>query len=1002
MATYNYNISEIPVEFTNQEVTISQQDSNLIETFDINSKFNQSKHRVDLFIYSLDNQLLEVNTGYTGYSQLLNSAGAGQDGASNLIIDPEKDMITLGYENGDVRLLYTFTNNLFTDGIFGGDLFIESISSDRTELRALSLDLEESKLREYVIELKAKLNDPSYFTEFLLNFGDNNLTIGLNIEVEQTSKGLGVVFKVYEPLPNTLQVNSTFNVEEIIANSRAFEVISTFVDDEIAIPTLKGPNFNIALAEDTSNSTAYLNYNELFSYPLTSSNFQLHSLLSEKGVNIAIRHEDFNNFIHFSSAEERLRNFHYKISLLEAYENNLNVYNSGSLTPASITGSKSYYEGLISGIIDNFDHYDRFLYFGSGSHSWPKVSVSGSVASTGSLTAITWFEDKLTSASNYDNTNYDSLINTIPTFLREDSNNEPYLMFIHMIGQHFDNIWVYMKAMSDRYDTDHRLNFGISKDIVRSAVESFGVKLYNSNQNLDNLFSMLVGETPSTGSELINSMSIATSASFNSGSTALEHLQPVAKLDYEQEVYKRIYHNLPYLTKTKGTERGLRALINCFGIPFNMLTIKQYGGSKIESERFFGPQAFTSSSISESLDTSSSTLYEPSGAVRYHVTPASKVRLDNTGSIIEGSTLSKYTSIVKPEKKYTDDSHQLQVGFSVSKGTNDFIDLKISGSFDIDDYIGDPRLASNKKYGKLNELGRSITNMSYTWNDIVTRWEDADWNWDDHLEYARDPKAFIRLLNFFDSSLFRIIKDFVPARTKVDTGIIIESHKLARSKAQQPSGILTDETKSGSLSVISITGSQGGSFDLTSSFNYTTNYNNTITTPLGPAPRNVTDEAPQYNGEFSGSLIISTDGEVGKNNPFIRSLQPLITFDLTVFNLSLPLPPACVVVLSASFEGNYFIAIPTGSEGDSISGSIQLTYPTTGDVEVGRLSFTHDFDTYEFFSLEAEENYPNTFQGWYKQFPTGSSINRITTSSVLTIYFEDESTYGNKYYAVFD
>jgi len=64
--------------------------------------------------------------------------------------------------------------------------------------------------------------------------------------------------------------------------------------------------------------------------------------------------------------------------------------------------------------------------------------------------------------------------------------------------------------------------------------------------------------------------------------------------------------------------------------------------------------------------------------------------------------------------------------------------------------------------------------------------------------------------------------------------------------------------------------------------------------------------------------------------------------------------------------------------------------------------FTHDFDTFEFFSLEADESYTNAFLGWYKQFPTGSESNRITTSSTLTIFYENEATLGNKFYAVFD
>jgi hypothetical protein len=53
-----------------------------------------------------------------------------------------------------------------------------------------------------------------------------------------------------------------------------------------------------------------------------------------------------------------------------------------------------------------------------------------------------------------------TLINSIPTFLRDDPTNASYITFIHMIGQHFDNIWIYGKAVSDKYDADNRLDFG--------------------------------------------------------------------------------------------------------------------------------------------------------------------------------------------------------------------------------------------------------------------------------------------------------------------------------------------------------------------------------------------------------------------------------------------------------------------------------------------------------------------------------------------------------------
>ena len=153
-------------------------------------------------------------------------------------------------------------------------------------------------------------------------------------------------------------------------------------------------------------------------------------------------------------------------------------------------------------------------------------------------------------------------------------------------------------------------------------------------------------------------MSIATSASYNDGSGSYEHLQPVSKNNYQREIQKRIYHNLPYLMKTKGTERGIRALINCYGIPDTILSIEQRGGSFITGSSFFGPE---STAVSSSLG---------------------KVRVDNTGSIVTGSTLSLYTSIVDKTKKYIDDQHELTVGFDIAKATYDLGPFKKNWQFE--------------------------------------------------------------------------------------------------------------------------------------------------------------------------------------------------------------------------------------------------------------------------------------------------------------------------------
>jgi hypothetical protein len=48
--------------------------------------------------------------------------------------------------------------------------------------------------------------------------------------------------------------------------------------------------------------------------------------------------------------------------------------------------------------------------------------------------------------------------------------------------------------------------------------------------------------------------------------------------DVNKRLYKRIYHNIPYLLKTKGTIAGIRALITSYGIPDTILRISEFGG----------------------------------------------------------------------------------------------------------------------------------------------------------------------------------------------------------------------------------------------------------------------------------------------------------------------------------------------------------------------------------------------------------------------------------------
>jgi hypothetical protein len=189
----------------------------------------------------------------------------------------------------------------------------------------------------------------------------------------------------------------------------------------------------------------------------------------------------------------------------------------------------------------------------------------------------------LGSASFYDDENKDALVNTIPSYLREDSNNDQYILFTQMIGQHFDNIWIYLKDITNKFDADNRLEYGISKDIVAQAIRDLGVNIYQNNFSTDDLYSSLIGLTTSG-----SNFNVSTVTSNLPAPTGLEYintfitasdpnvLEPLD--DINKEIYKRLYHNLPYLLKKKGTIEGLRSLITTYGIPDTILRITEYGG----------------------------------------------------------------------------------------------------------------------------------------------------------------------------------------------------------------------------------------------------------------------------------------------------------------------------------------------------------------------------------------------------------------------------------------
>jgi hypothetical protein len=571
--------------------SLTSEDSTILSSEVVNSLFNTAEDTVELYIYNYSKELEESNPNYTDWKLPNDGVRQGTVETSDIVLDPEQASGAYNTQNNRVYVIYNFVNNKLNSSS-ENQFFISSINSDRTEVELQNNNILDEVLEQGVFNLQQEIQTSEYFIPLYLNFGEGPKYIAINVRLNKQSTPYKVQLKLYEPLPNTIQVKSECWIQTLIADSNGYEVVyDDVIEVESDLEKLRGPNFNIDIAKRVSNSTEYKSKLELNQTNLTGSRSQLSSLLEEKGVELNIDYTNYSNFVHFSSATQRLENFYYKVSLIEGYQNDINAITGSSAPIAQQSQSISSIQADIDRIITNFDGYDYYLYYESGSKAWPKTnSVKPyTLASTVSAEVTAWYgtegldgTGQLQSASIYDNGNQDNLVYSTPEFIREDSDNAGYDLFIEMIGQHFDNLYLYTEAITQKYNADNRLDFGVSKDLVADTLRSFGVKLYENNFSTDDLYTALIGLTPSGSTLPLPNIS----TNFPVTGSGIEYIETIVSAsnevipldDLNKSVYKRLYHNLPALVKKKGTLAGLRLLINTYGIPDTILRISEFGG----------------------------------------------------------------------------------------------------------------------------------------------------------------------------------------------------------------------------------------------------------------------------------------------------------------------------------------------------------------------------------------------------------------------------------------
>jgi hypothetical protein len=481
--------------------------------------------------------------------------------------------------------------------------------------------------------------ESSKYLTHALHLGDGNNKV---ITTWTGSNG-SLILKLYEPLPTSVQPNQQVWISKYQSNPVIETVTVSGLDGEFCSP-LKGPNFSL----EPDNGIGFSIYDELIASGSETSNDLINRYVGTLGIdtsklNIQYTNETeylFSNFINFSSAEERVNNFFYKMKLVDDYKSKLENLTDGlsegilltETTPPQVllTDGDDLFEfeiekfvfrnptegieaskilELLNTTLRNFDGFEKFLYSSIEPSDlvYPKflsnTPFSGFpvyiLKRTTDPLVVAWYNSLLSAAREFDKNNPNYVVNNIPEFIYNDNNNADFLLFLDMIGHHFDAIWVHINALSGMKVVDEAGIKGIPDGFVLNMLKSLG---WDGKRAFDSqfLWEYAFGQNKD-GSQKY--------------STSLE--------DANNQVWRRILNNLPYLLKHKGTSRAMKAIMACYGVPQSMLTIMEFGGPQDPTKGGVSQFTFDDRTAALQLQSGSSVLIPWKNVVSTGIKPQS-------------------------------------------------------------------------------------------------------------------------------------------------------------------------------------------------------------------------------------------------------------------------------------------------------------------------------------------------------------------------------------------
>jgi len=475
---------------------------------------------------------------------------------------------------------FNISVNIFVDilGSLSNRLYISEISPSRKEIRINRID---DSILDQWNQFKEQ-SEVNSIIEYVINFGSNNTNLITNWVYDTSTDS--IIIRLYKPLLDSIIEKDQLWISKIIANSINKEIQLTSDIFPGTPKRILQPNFNNLIDNQYNGSTEFKTWTDLVTNNTDIQRYILNYTSGSKKLNLD--YTNFENFIHFGNAREKLANFYYKIKKIEQYNTQIENLNTLDTNQIQIQKNLTELYANTDEIIRNFDGYEHWLYFESSSYyedsfgihaltSWPKYPKNSNsfypLYSVTSSQVVDWYTEQIILADDFDKSNPHSIIKLLPQYITEDDYNSELFLFVYLLGDFFDRYWLDIKNLNQIYKRFEELT--ISKQLLPSIAENFGIKLFDGN-SLKNLWEYIYGFQQ-------NGQYLQSGSLHSISSDKLTH-----------EIWNRLLNNLPYLLKTKGTARGITALLNCYGVPSSILNIKEYGGpiisgSDIDSEYSF-------------------------------------------------------------------------------------------------------------------------------------------------------------------------------------------------------------------------------------------------------------------------------------------------------------------------------------------------------------------------------------------------------------------------------